>query len=111
MPGTRVTAPVDRVVGGDTIRVAINNTEESLRLLDLDTGETNAGGGKPVTALGHKAKGEANRFFSPGDIVTLEFPGDDPVEVCRKKYRGNLLETVRPLPPSQFACATPLKPP
>ncbi len=89
MAGTRVQAEVVRVVDGDTLRVKANDTEESLRILALDTEESHAGSSKPVTPWGHAAKAEAQRLVSPGDIVTLEFPGNEDIETCWKKYRGN----------------------
>ncbi len=89
--GTTIQATVSRVTDGDTIRVflpgAIEN--ESLRILALDTEESRAGGGKPVTPWGKKAKERAEEFFSPGDEVTLEFPGTEDLETCWQRYRGN----------------------
>lgn len=89
--GTTTEATVVRVVDGDTIRVTIPNhpDEESLRILALDTEESHAGGSKPVTPLGHKAKARAEQFFQAGDTVLLKFPGDEPLNVCLTKYRGN----------------------
>lgn len=88
--GTTIQATVRRVVDGDTIRVDSDILDnESLRILSLDTEESNAGSPKPVTPLGHKAKARAQEFFSQGDPVTLEFPGTDPVEVALRRYRGN----------------------
>lgn len=89
--GTTVEATVSRVVDGDTIRVFIaeSNDDESLRILALDTEETNAGSSKPVTPWGQKAKERAESFFAEGDRVTLEFPGTEDLEVCLQKYRGN----------------------
>ncbi|MCG8341783.1 MAG: thermonuclease family protein [Chlorobiales bacterium] len=90
-PPTTITARVSRVVDGDTIRVFLPNTEkdESLRILALDTEESNAGGSKPVTPWGKKAKLRAEAFFSPDDEVELVFPSSEDCEVCLKKYRGN----------------------
>lgn len=89
--GTTLAATVSRVVDGDTIRVehAHITDDEPLRILSLDTEESNAGSGKPVTPWGLKAKEEAENFFSPGDAVELEFPGDEPIAECLTKYRGN----------------------
>lgn len=91
MPGTTIQATVVRVVDGDTVRVNSNDLpqEESLRILALDTEESNSGGSKPVTPFGHKAKEKAQEFFSPGDAVVLEFPGNDSVAVAVQRYRGN----------------------
>jgi micrococcal nuclease len=89
MSGTRLDTEVVRVVDGDTIRAVVNGGEESLRILALDTEESNAGGSKPETPWGHEAKGEAKRLVSPGDTVSLEFPGSEPLDLCLRKYRGN----------------------
>lgn len=89
--GTVVSATVSRVVDGDTIRVFLpgSNEDESLRILALDTEESHAGGGKPVTPWGRKAKQAAESFFSQGDQVQLEFPGTESPQECVRKYRGN----------------------
>lgn len=89
--GTTVEATVSRVVDGDTIRVLLpeSNDDESLRILALDTEETNAGSSKPITPWGQKAKERAESFLAEGDRVTLEFPGTEDLEVCLQKYRGN----------------------
>ena len=88
---TTITAKVSRVVDGDTIRVFLPNSDkdESIRILALDTEESNAGGSKPVTPWGKEAKLRAEAFFSPDDEVELAFPGSEEYEVCLKKYRGN----------------------
>ncbi|MCJ8283366.1 MAG: thermonuclease family protein [Rivularia sp. ALOHA_DT_140] len=87
--GTTVDATVVRVVDGDTIRVEVKGEEESLRILCLDTEESNSGSPKPVSPWGKEAKKEAEKLFKAGDKVKLEFPGDESVEECLKKYRGN----------------------
>lgn len=92
--GTTIEVPFVRVVDGDTIRVKIDDgngstTEESLRILSLDTEESNAGGSKPVTPHGHAAKAHAESFFEGQASVRLEFPSDDPVDVAINKHRGN----------------------
>ena len=89
MSGTIVSVKVVRVVDGDTLRVAVDEREESLRILALDTEESRAGSGKPVTPWGLAAKKEAQRLFSPDDTVMLEFPGSEPADVCWQRYRGN----------------------
>ncbi|MDY6897341.1 MAG: thermonuclease family protein [Cyanobacteriota bacterium] len=87
--GTKVDATVVRVVDGDTIRVKVKGEEESLRILSLDTEESNAGSPKPVSPWGKEAKKEAEKLFKAGDKVKLEFPGDEAVKECLQKYRGN----------------------
>ena len=88
MPGTSLNARVVRVVDGDTIRVEIPDGEESLRILSLDTEESRAGGSKPKTPFGLEAKKEAERLFTAGDTVTLEFPGSESLEECLRSHRG-----------------------
>ncbi len=88
--GTTLDATVLKISDGDTIRVQSTQFDnESLRILSLDTEESNAGSSKPVTPWGKKAKERAEQFFSVGDAVTLEFPGNDPVDVALNRYRGN----------------------
>jgi len=89
--GTHLNVKFSRVVDGDTIRVFLPgmDRDESLRILALDTEESYAGGSKPVTPWGKKAKEFAQAFFADADEVTIEFPGNEPVDVCIEKYRGN----------------------
>lgn len=90
--GTHKEVIFGRVVDGDTIGVYLNpddDKDESLRILCLDTEESSAGGSKPETPLGHKAKERAMLFFQGAETVTIEFPGSESMEVCQKKYRGN----------------------
>ena len=91
--GTKIEVPFVRVVDGDTVRVEIDDgtavVEESLRILSLDTEESNAGGNKPVTPHGVAAKSEAEDFFDGESTVELEFPSDDPLDVALLKHRGN----------------------
>lgn len=91
LAGTHLHVKFSRVVDGDTIRVFLpgQDKDESLRILALDTEESRAGGGKPVTPWGKKAKDRAIEFFQGSDEVTIEFPGNEDVETCIGKYRGN----------------------
>src|ERR687895_2699942 len=73
--GTSVETEIDRVVDGDTLVVQIAGDEQRLRLLCLDTEESNPGGDKPVTPWGREAKKEAERVLAVGSTVKLEFPG------------------------------------
>jgi len=79
------------VVDGDTIRVFLPSADkdESLRILTLDTEESNAGSSKPVTPWGKKAKEKAEAFFQGAEQVVIEFPGNEEPAVCIEKYRGN----------------------
>jgi micrococcal nuclease len=89
--GTHVAVPFSRVVDGDTIRVVLpgETRDESLRILCLDTEESNGGGSKPITPWGHKAKERAEAFFKDAQSVMIEFPGKDDLSTCIQKYRGN----------------------
>jgi len=91
LKGTHFDAPFSRVVDGDTIRVFLpgSSDDESLRILSLDTEESNAGGGKPVTNWGKAAKERAKSYFEGTSTVTIEFPGNEDLETCLQKYRGN----------------------
>lgn len=90
--GTSVQMQFDRVVDGDTIRVILpapSGESQSIRILCLDTEESNAGSSKPVTPWGKKAKEFAHQFFEGADSVTLEFPGNESFEECLVKHRDN----------------------
>lgn len=90
--GTHREVKFSRVVDGDTIRVFLNpedTKDESLRILCLDTEESYAGGSKPVTPWGKKAKEYAEHFFQGVETVTIEFPGNEDWDTCMNKYRGN----------------------
>jgi micrococcal nuclease len=87
--GTPITATVVRAIDGDTIRLKSDGREESVRLLALDTEESNRGSNKPVTPWGQKAKEAAQAAFPAGSTVTLEFPGQEPVQECWEKHRDN----------------------
>jgi micrococcal nuclease len=87
--GTSVDTRIQRVVDGDTLVVPIEGEEERLRLLCLDTEESNPGSDKPVTPWGRAAKKEAQRVLPVGSAVTLEFPGIEPLEECLVRHRDN----------------------
>jgi len=89
--GTHLEVRFSRVVDGDTIRVFLPSADkdESLRILTLDTEESNAGSSKPVTPWGKKAKEKAEAFFQGAEQVVIEFPGNEEPAVCIEKYRGN----------------------
>ena len=85
-----------KVVDGDTIKILLDNQEESIRFVCLDTEESQRGN-KPVTNAGIQASKWAKEYFAAneegipiGDVrIDLEFDTDDPVEVCLRKHRGN----------------------
>ncbi len=87
--GTTVATEIRRVVDGDTLVVPVGEDEHRLRLLCLDTEESNPGSDKPVTPWGRAAKKEAEGFFPVGSAVTLEFPGTEPLEECLIRHRDN----------------------
>jgi micrococcal nuclease len=89
--GTHLDVRFSRVVDGDTIRVFLPGAqnEESLRILALDTEESYSFGSKPVTPWGKEAKKRAQEFFQGADTVTIEFPGNESLEMALQKHRGN----------------------
>jgi micrococcal nuclease len=89
LAGTSVDTEIERVVDGDTLVVRIEGEEQRLRLLCLDTEESNPGGDKPVTPWGREAKQEAQRLLPVGAAVTLEFPGTEPLDQCLLRHRDN----------------------
>lgn len=89
--GTTIKATVIRVVDGDTIRVQLPHLEQekSLRILNLETEESNSGSNKLITPWGEQAKERAKDFFQPNDQVTLEYPGTESAEICHHRYQDN----------------------
>ena len=89
--GTHLEVKFSRVVDGDTIRVFLPGADrdESVRILALDTEESFGGGSKPVTPWGRRAKERAEAFFRDAQQVTIEFPGQEDVDVALQRYRGN----------------------
>jgi micrococcal nuclease len=84
---------ITQVVDGDTIKVALNGKTESLRLICVDTEESQPGSSKPVTAAGKEASEMAKKYFvtANGELVKVdvEFDTDDPVEIAVEKHRDN----------------------
>jgi micrococcal nuclease len=92
--GTRISnLQVTRVIDGDTIRVALDDEEEPLRLTCVDTEESLPGSDKPVTAAGKAASEMAKQYFASNEgglaQIDLEFDTDDPPDVCKVKHRDN----------------------
>lgn len=87
--GTTTAVDVVEVVDGDTVKVNLEGEHENLRILALDTEESRPVPGKPQTPWGTAAKEAAQTFFPEGATITIEFPGDEPVETCLQRYRGN----------------------
>lgn len=78
--------PVTSVVDGDTLKVSLNGTIETLRLIGLDTPET-VDPGKPVQCFGPEASQRAKDLLS-GKRVSLEF---DPSQGERDRYNRLLV--------------------
>lgn len=85
---TRETARVARVVDGDTIRVLLNNKEETIRLIGIDSPEV-LDERKPVQCFGKEASIKAKEILT-GKTIVLE---SDPTQGERDRY-GRLLRYV-----------------
>lgn len=64
------TAELVKVVDGDTVRVKIDNTEETIRIIGINTPET-VDPRKPVECLGKEASQFAQNFFSQSEGKVL----------------------------------------
>lgn len=73
--------PVSKVVDGDTIHVVINNTDETVRLLGIDTPET-VDPRKPVQCFGKAASDNMKEFVSGKSVILVS----DPTQGDRDKY-------------------------
>lgn len=99
MKGTIIrNVKLTKIVDGDTIKILLENKEESIRFACLDTEESQHGSSdKPVTNAGILASKWAKRYFGAdeqgvpsGDVrVDLEFDTNDPEQVCLRKHRDN----------------------
>jgi len=86
-----------KVIDGDTIKILLNNEQESIRFTCLDTEESQHGSNKPVTNAGILASKWVKQYFGVneqgipnGDVrVDLEFDTNDPVQVCLNQHRDN----------------------
>jgi micrococcal nuclease len=86
-----------KVIDGDTIKVLINDEQESIRFTCLDTEESQHGSDKPVTQAGLLASKWARQYFGANDQgmptsdvhIDLEFDTNDPVPACLNKHRDN----------------------
>lgn len=79
MTGQKVGAVVERAVDGDTVRLLFDGRSVSMRLQCLDTEESQAGGGKPVTPWGIKTSEYAKRLLLPGDKVEVLLESSAPL--------------------------------
>ncbi len=73
---------VIKVVDGDTIKVLINNKEDTVRLIGIDTPET-VDPRKPVQCFGKEASDKAKEVLT-GKTISLE---SDPTQGNRDKYQ------------------------
>jgi micrococcal nuclease len=79
MDETTIAGVVERVTDGDTVRVTAEGMLFRLRVLGLDTEESQPGGTKPVTAWGKAATAFAKGLLPEGAAVAMVFPGGGPV--------------------------------
>lgn len=84
----RDAAKVARVIDGDTIKVLINNKEDTVRLIGIDSPEI-LDERKPIKCFGKEASNKAKEILN-GKTVILEF---DPTQGNRDEY-GRLLRYV-----------------
>lgn len=73
--GDRDAATVTRVVDGDTVRVALDGVETTIRLLNVDAPETKHPN-KAVGCLGPEAAAFLTRLLPSGTRVELEYDGE-----------------------------------
>jgi micrococcal nuclease len=84
----RETVKVLKVIDGDTIKVLINNREDSVRLIGIDSPEV-VDDKKPVQCFGKEASSKAKEILN-GKSIVLE---SDPTQGERDEY-GRLLRYV-----------------
>jgi len=84
----KVLAKVTRVVDGDTVKVLIDNKEDTVRLIGIDAPET-VDPKKPVQCFGQEASNEAKEILT-GKTVILE---SDSTQADRDEY-GRLLRYI-----------------
>jgi micrococcal nuclease len=77
--GITIRGEIERVTDGDTLRILADDRLFKVRVLGLDTEESNPNPHKPVTLWGKAATAFATDLLPAGTPVTMEFPGDAPV--------------------------------
>ena len=92
--GTRINnVQVTGVIDGDTIKLRIDERDETVRLVSVDTEESRPGGTKPVTKIGIETTRMAKQYFASetGTFVAIdiEFDTDETPENCFKRHRDN----------------------
>ena len=78
MEGVTLDGVVEKVTDGDTVRITAEGKLFKLRVLCLDTEESNPNPQKPVTRWGRAASAFAAEVLPVGSPVTIEFPGTEP---------------------------------
>ncbi|MGF1475803.1 MAG: thermonuclease family protein [Geminicoccaceae bacterium] len=81
MAGIRLDGVIERVTDGDTLRITADDRLFKVRVLGLDTEESNANPHKPVTRWGQEATAFTKSILPEGTPVEIEFPGSAPVIV------------------------------
>jgi len=98
MKGTLIkNLKLTKVIDGDTIKLMLDDKEESIRFACLDTEESQHGSDKPVTNAGILASKWVKAYFGAntegipaGDVrIDIEFDTNDPVKFCLRKHRDN----------------------
>lgn len=78
---SREIAKVSRVVDGDTLKILVNNKEDTVRLIGIDSPEI-VDKKKPVQCFGKEASDKAKEILT-GKTITLE---SDPTQGERDEY-------------------------
>ena len=78
MNGFYLDGVIERVTDGDTLRIMVDGTLFKVRVLGLDTEESNPNDAKPVTPWGRAATAFATSILPVDTPVTIEFAGTAP---------------------------------
>ncbi len=97
MQGITLDGVIEKVTDGDTLRITADGRLFKVRVLSLDTEESNQNDHKPVTKWGKRASAFTKEILPVGTPVTIEFPGTEPVIVDGEINRTYLDNFERPL--------------
>jgi micrococcal nuclease len=97
MDGVTLNGTIEKVSDGDTLRITAAERLWKVRVLGLDTEESNANPHKPVTKWGKAASVYTKSILPVGTPVTIEFPGTEPPLVDDEINRRYLDNFERPL--------------
>lgn len=99
MQGVTLDGVIEKVSDGDTIRITAGPDQRlfKVRILGLDTEESNPNDHKPVTKWGKRASAFTTAILPIGTPVTIEFPGTEDVIVDDEINRRYLDNFERPL--------------